>query len=64
MLLLGVDQCKKVIDRSNQSYEVKNYNTANDIIKKILLLPDDTKKTIMLFASPQAIVDKAYWKEF
>ena len=73
VLSLGADQRKKVIDKANQSCgriisihidEITNTVSAIDIIKNILLLPDDTKKTILLFASPQAIVDKPHWKQF
>ena len=62
-----------MIDTVNQSCgwiisirldEIKNKNAAAEIIKKTLSLPDNTKKTIFLFASPKAIVDKPYWKHF
>ena len=73
VLSLGADQQKKVIDKANQSCgrvisihldEIKNPTAAKEIIKRTLLLTDDTKKTILLFASPQAIVDKPHWKQF
>ena len=73
VLSLGADQSKKVIDKANQSCgriisihldEIKNKNAAAEIIKKTLSLPDNTKKIILLFASPQAIVNKPHWKHF
>ena len=36
----------------------------NEIIKRTILLPNDMKNSILLFVSPQAIVDKPYWMQF
>lgn len=44
--------------------EIQNISDAKIIIYSIELLPVSTKKTVMLFASPQALVDKSYWKQF
>ena len=69
----GADLALKVRQKASQSCgrvvsihldEVQNIVDAKRIIKSIEALPLDTKKTIMLFASPQALVDKVYWKEF
>ena len=73
VLSIGADQHKKVIDKARQSFgqiisiyfdEIKNTDAANEIIKCTLLLLDDTKKTVLLFSSPQATVDKPHWKQF
>ena len=73
ILSLGADQHKKVIDKVNQLCgqiisiyldKIKNLDTANEIIKCTLLLPNDTKKTVLIFVSPQTIVDKPHWKKF
>ena len=39
-------------------------NNAKQIIDSIESLSLDTKKTIMLFASPQELIDEPYWKRF
>ena len=44
--------------------EVRNANDAKQIVDSIESLLLDTQKTIMLFASPQALIDKPYWKRF
>ena len=73
VLSLGADQRKKVIDKASQPYgqiisihldEIKNHNAVKEIIKHTLLLANNTKKTILLFSSPQAIVDNPHWKQF
>ena len=73
VLSLGADQRKKVIDKVSQCCgriisihvdEIKNALSAKDALTRTLLLPDDTKKYVLLFASPQAIVDKPHWKQF
>ena len=69
---LGADYQQQMIDKASQACvriisihldEIKNTDFANEIIKYTLLLPDDMKKSIFLFESPQAIVDKPHWKQ-
>ena len=73
VLSLGADMAIKVRLKASQSCgrvvsihldEVRNIVDAKRIIKSIEALPLDTTKTIMLIASPQALVNKNYWKQF
>ena len=73
VLSLGADSSIKVRQKASQGCgrvvsvyldEVQNANDAEQIIDSIESLSLDTQKTIMLFASPQALIDKPYWKIF
>ena len=73
ILALGSDQKVKIQNKAVQNFgrvisihidEVRDTAQANDIIKEILSLPSDTTKSILLFASPQALVTKSNWKQF
>lgn len=70
---ISADQQQKVINRSSQSCgqiisihldEIKNTASMDEIIKRTLVLPKDAQESNLLFASPQAIVDKPRWKQF
>ena len=72
VLSLGADFSLKVRQKVSQGCirvvsihldEIQNITDAKRIIDSVEALPIDTKKTIMLFASPQALVDKPYWKK-
>ena len=41
-----------------------NLTNAQSVIESMLAFQDDTKKTVMLFASPQVLIDKDHWKRF
>ena len=73
VLSLGADLAAKVRQKASQACgrvisihldEITNPSDASSVIESTLGLPMNTNKTIMLFASPQAIVDKAHWKRF
>ena len=51
VLSIHLDEVQKVVDTKR-------------VIDSVEALPIDTKKTIMMFASPQAFVDMPYWKRF
>ena len=73
VLALGVDLSGKVREKASQGCgrvvsihldEIRNITDAEEIIDSVGKLSLDTQKTIMLFASPQALIDKPYWKRF
>ena len=73
VLSLGADLAIKVRQKASQVCgrvtsihidEIQNLTDAKRIIDSIEALPLNTMKTVMLFASPQALVDKPYWKKF
>ena len=73
VLSLGADLAAKVRQKASQACgrvisfhldEIRNTSDASSVIESTLGLPMNTNKAIMLFVSPQAIVDKAHWKEF
>ena len=73
VLSLGANLSLKVREKASQGCgrvvsihldEIQNKQDAERIIHSVEALPIATKKTIMLFASPQALVDKPYWKGF
>jgi len=73
VLFLGADLTVKVRDKVSQARgrvisihldEITDERDASSIVRSTLALLNDTKKTIMLFASPQTIIDKPYWKRF
>ena len=73
VLSLGADLALKVRQKASQVCgrvssihidEIQNLTDAKRIIDSIEALPLNTMKTVMLFASPQALVDKPYWKKF
>ena len=73
VLLLCADFSLKVRKKASQGCrrvvyihldKIQNATDAKRTIDSIERLPLKTKKTIMLFASPQALVDKTYWKSF
>ena len=73
VLSLGVDLSIKVRQKASQGCGrvlsihldgIKNATNAKQIIDSIESLSIDTQKTIMLFSSPRALIDKPYWKRF
>ena len=73
VLSLGADLSEKVRQKASQGCgrvisihldEIQNSVDALEIIESIESLPNNTQKTIMLFASPQALIDKLHWKRF
>jgi len=73
VLALGADLSIKVREKASQGCgrvvsihldEIRNIVDAKIMIDSIENLSLDTQKTIMLFASPQALIDKPYWKRF
>ena len=73
VLSLGADFSLKVRQKASQGYgyvvsihldEVQNVVDTKRIIDSVEALLLDTKKTIMLFTSPQTLADKPYWKQF
>ena len=69
VLSLGADLSLKVREKASQGCgcvvsihldEIQNKQDAERIIHSVEALPIATKKTIMLFASPQVLVDKPY----
>ena len=73
VLSLGADLSEKVRQKASQGCgrvisihldEIQHSVDASKIIESIESLPDNTQKTIMLFASPQVLIDKLHWKRF
>ena len=73
VLSLGADLSMKVQQKSLQGCgqvvsihldKVRSVAVGKKIIDSMESLPLDTQKTIILFASPQALVEKPYWKIF
>ena len=73
LLALGVDQTSKVCTKSIQTSgdvlaihldEIHNPLDQQRIVKYILALPLNTRKIIMLFSSPQKIVNDNTWMGF
>jgi len=73
LLALGADQTTKVCTKSIQTSgdvlaihldEVHNSSDQLRIVQSILALPSSTRKTIMLFSSPQKIVNDKTWMGF
>lgn len=73
VLSLCADQRKQLIDSVSQSCgriisthsdEIKNTTSVNERTKRTLLLTNDTTKSILLFISPQTIMDTPHWKQF
>ena len=70
---LGAALAKKVKQKVSQTCsriisihldEITSHGDATSIIESTLALPLNTKKTVILFSSLQAIVDKPHWKRF
>ena len=73
MLSIGADLSAKVMQRASQTCgriisihldEIQNSTDAGRIIASIEQLKKNTQKTVMLFASPQALIDKLHWRKF
>ena len=72
VLYLGADLVDKVRQKLSQACgqiisihldEITTKVDATSIIESTLALSNDTKKTVMLFSSSQAVVDRFYWKK-
>ena len=70
LLALGADQTSKVVTKSIQNSgdvlavhldEIHNLSDQERLIKSILLLPLNPRKTIMLLSLPQKIVNDKIW---
>jgi len=73
VLSIGADLSAKVMQRASQRCgriisihldEIQNITDAGRIIDSIKSLPNNTQKTVMIFASPQAQINKSHWKKF
>ena len=73
LLALGADQTSNVRKKSIQTSgdvlavhldEIHNASDKQHLINSILALPVNTRKTIMLFSSPQKIVNDKAWMGF
>ena len=73
VLSVGANQHKQVIDKTRKSYgqifsiklyEIKNPNVAKEIIKRNLLLANDTQKNLLIFSFLHVIADNPHWKYF
>ena len=73
LLALGAEQSSKVLLKATQTSgdvlpvyldEVHSPADKKKLISSILALPTDTRKTVMLFSSPQKIVNDKEWKRY
>ena len=73
LLALGADQTSKVITKTIQTSgdvlavhldEIHNMSDQQRLVESILALPLATRKTIMIFSSPQKIVNDKIWMGF
>ena len=72
LLSLGADQAKKVLLNASVEFgsvtafhhdEMKDPATMQmDLVEKLLSLPSDTTKTVLLFMSPQALQNNTCWQ--
>ena len=73
VLSIGADISAKVRQRASRRHgriisihldEIQKSTDAGRIIESIEKLKNNTQKTVMLFASPQALIDKLHWRKF